>query len=149
MEVSGRLATTEALRAVSQAFALAEASGIRAAICDARELLRGPGGLLVVAAAVAVRYQRGMRLALVGSEYHQRIGERLINFSGIGIGFRFCESMEEADAWVEPTARRVGPMATSTELRHTEEMLGSAGKARGGAKSGARRVARGNKVPAA
>ena len=149
IEVSGRLATAEALRAVSQAFALAEASGIRAAICDARGLGRGPGGMLMVAATIAICYQAGMRIALVGAPEQQRVGERLISFSGIGDGFRFCESMGEAEAWVEPTAQRVGPMATSTELRHADEMLGVGRKSRGAVKGGGRRVASGNQMPAA
>ena len=90
-----------------------------------------------------------MRIALVGAPEQQRVGEQLISFSGIGDGFRFCESMGEAEAWVEPTAQRVGPMATSTELRHADELLGVGRKSRDAVKGGGRRVASGNQMPAA
>ena len=123
IELSGRLTTAEALRAVSQAFALAEASSLRGAICDTRELRRGPGGLLLVAAAIAFGTQPGMRIAFLSRAPQEALLERLIRYSGSPTGLQVVETLAEADAYVEPVFRRNGPHFGSTELRHAEELL--------------------------
>ncbi|MGE5594497.1 MAG: hypothetical protein ACM3S1_00520, partial [Hyphomicrobiales bacterium] len=86
LELSGRVTTDEALRAVSQAYALAEAGAILGVLCDLTPLDRGPAGLLLVAAAVAAGYREGMRLAFVGGEHQARAAERVVRFSGLREG---------------------------------------------------------------
>ena len=123
VELSGRLTTAEGLRAVSQAFALAEASSLRAVVCDARTLRRGPGGLLLIAAALSFRLQPGMRIALLGVAGQQALVERLIRYTGSPTGIQFVESASEAETYIEPVLRGSAPVLSSTELRHAEELL--------------------------
>jgi hypothetical protein len=123
IDLSDRLTTAEALRAVSQAFALADASALPAAICDIRNLRRGPGGLLVVAAAISFRLQPGMRIALVGTAGQEPLVERVIRYTGLTTALQFVESPMEAEAFVEPLLRRGSALLGSTELRHAEELL--------------------------
>lgn len=109
VELSGRVTTDEALRAVSQAYTLAEAGGIRAMLCDLGALRRGPGSLLVVAAALAGGYSDGLRVALVGARDRSRMLERLVRFSGIGAGIGAFSTIEDAGAWLRPVLREVRP----------------------------------------
>ncbi|MBE7518135.1 MAG: hypothetical protein HS107_02730 [Thermoflexaceae bacterium] len=123
IELSGRLVTSEALRAMSQAFAIAEAGSLNTAICDVRALHRGPAGSMVVAAALAIRFQKGWKLAFVASESQMRFLGRVIRFSGLREGIRVVSRPEAAEAWLLPSlraSRRPG----STERRHAEQLLG-------------------------
>lgn len=126
IELSGRLTTDEALRAVSQAAALAEAGGLRAIACDMRMLHRGPARSLGVAAMVALRFQAGMRIAFIGTLQQVRAADRFVAFSGVGPGAQFFESTADGDAWLEPVLRRAGPLAASTERRHATDLLNTA-----------------------
>ncbi len=123
VEFSGRMVTAEAVRAVAQAAALAEAGGLRAVACDLRGLQRGPAGLLKVAALVALRFQPGMRLALVGGAGQGAFADRFIAFSGMGDAVQLFEDDGDAHAWLEPVLRKAGPRVSSTELRHANEIL--------------------------
>ena len=123
IDLSGRVTTPEALRAVSQAFALAEASALVAVVCDARKVRRGPGGLLAVAATISLRLPPGMRIALLGMPEQERFVERLISYTGSATGLQFMESETEAASYLEPVLRNRSVSIRSTELRHAEELL--------------------------
>lgn len=121
VELSSRVTTDEALRAVSQAYTLAEAGGIRAVLCDLSALRRGPGSLIVVAAALAGGYREGLRVALVGARDRSRMLDRLVRFSGIGPGIDAFATIEDAGAWLRPVLREVRP--TRRSLREEAEAL--------------------------
>lgn len=118
--LSGRVTTAEALRAVSQAFTLAEAGHILAIRCDTAGLQRGPGGTVLVAAAIAARYRDGMRLSIVGDGVRRRLAERIARFSRIPAeGILAVDTVAEAQAWLQPVLRRA-PRLSGTELRHVD-----------------------------
>lgn len=123
IELSGRLVTSEALRAMSQAFAIAEAGSLTTAICDIRNLHRGPAGSMVVAAALAVRFQPRFRLAFVAHESQIRFLGRVLRFSGIRQGIRVFERSDVAETWLLP-AVHAARRSRSTERRHAEQILG-------------------------
>ncbi len=122
VELSDRLTTDEALRALSQAFMLTDASKIRGVRCDVTRITRGPGGLLMVAAALAARYRPALRIAFLAGAEQLPFVTRLIRSSGLRENLRAFESATEADAWLaaiaEPRRR-----FSSTERRHVETML--------------------------
>lgn len=119
-ELSGRLTTTEALRAVSQSFALAEADGITRAVCDVRGVERGPGNLLLVAAAFASRYQRGMRVALVSRPEQFGLVQRFARYTGGRAGVGVFVTCEAAADWLD--SEDVAPRLSSGELRHLRDL---------------------------
>ncbi|MFN8506389.1 MAG: hypothetical protein U0547_02330 [Dehalococcoidia bacterium] len=120
--LTGRVTTAEALRAASQAFTLAEAGRIAAIVCDTTALRRGPGGLLLVATALAAGHREGMRLALIGEGTRRRLAERLARYSRIPAeGIAAFESEAEARDWLAPVLRRA-PRLSGTELRHVEAL---------------------------
>ncbi|MCE7927793.1 MAG: hypothetical protein HUU14_07155 [Dehalococcoidia bacterium] len=123
IELSGRLVTSEALRAMSQAFAIAEAGTLTTTLCDVRELDRGPASSMVVAAALAVRFQPGSRLAFVARQPQLRFLQRVIRFSGIREGVLAFPAREEAETWLLPSMR-AARRPRSTERRHAEQVLG-------------------------
>ncbi len=123
IELSGRLVTSEALRAMSQAFAIAEAGSLTTAICDVRNLHRGPAGSMVVAAALAVRFQPRLRLAFVAHESQTRFLGRVLRFSGIREGIRVFGQRDVAETWLLPSVR-AARRTSSTERRHAEQILG-------------------------
>ncbi len=124
LEVSGGMRTEEALRAISQSFTLAEASGIRAIRCDILNLTKGPAGLLMLAASVALRHQTGMRVAIMGTERQLKIATRLTTFSGLRDGMKAFDSNLEADTWLRPALASSVAKISSTARRHAEAMLG-------------------------
>lgn len=123
IDLSGRVTTPEALRAASHAFALAEASALTAVVCDVRNVRRGPGGLLAVAATISLRLPPGMRIALLGMAEQEPFVERLISYTGSATGLQFMESETEAASYLEPVLRNRSVSIGSTELRHAEELL--------------------------
>lgn len=119
-ELSGRLTTAEALRAASQAFALAEAEGIRRAVCDVRGVERGPGNLLLVAAIFASRYREDMRVALVSRPEQLAMVQRFARYTGGRAGVGAFVTPEAAADWLDSEA--VAPRLSSTELRHLTDL---------------------------
>src|SRR6185295_10850251 len=95
---SDGLNTNEALRAVSQGFALAEAGGVTDIFCDLREVVRGPSNLLVVAAALASHFSDGTRIALVVGEEQVRWVQRFVRFSGVARGINAFLDPAQAEA---------------------------------------------------
>lgn len=119
-ELSGRLTTAETLRAVSQAFTLAEADGITRAVCDTRGIERGPGNLLLVAAAFAARNREGMRVALVSRQEQFALVQRFARYTGARAGVGVFTMLETATSWL--TSREAPPRLSVTELRHFTEL---------------------------
>lgn len=123
ISVGQRLNTEETLRAISQAFTLADAVGIRAICCDVSALERGPGGALAVAAALACRYEPPMRIAVIGGPWQARSARRLIRFSGIRGGMRFFVETMSAERWLAPAMIRRRLRLSLTEERHLREAM--------------------------
>ena len=114
-EASGRVGTDQALRAISQAFALADAGVLARILCDARAIERGPH-LGTIGAALSTRCRRGLRVALLVRSEQRSSAERLIRLAGAPLGLRAFESMAGASAWLAPqTAGYASP-----ERRHLE-----------------------------
>lgn len=82
-EVSGRLSTEEALRLISQGFALAEAGAITDLLVDVRGVERGPGQWLVLGALLASRMADPMRLAVVAGTAQEPAARRILRYSGL------------------------------------------------------------------
>ena len=123
IELSERLTTEESLRAMSQAFMLTEASKLRGVHCDVTRITRGPGGLLMVAAALASRYRPALRVAFLGNAAQLPFITRLIRFSGVRENLRAFESSAEADMWLEAVLVQPQKRLSSTARRHAETML--------------------------
>lgn len=123
VDLSGRLTTSEALRAVSQASTLAEAGNLHAVLCDLSAVRRGPGGLLLVAAALAARYRAGMRIAFVAPEPGARLAERFTRFTGLGEAVALLPTAPAAEAFLAPAIRKP-PRMSQTEIRHARQVLG-------------------------
>jgi hypothetical protein len=127
VQIWGRVTTDEALRAISQAFTLAEASHIQAISCDISGLTKGPARLLVLAASVTLRYQPGMRIALTGTTRQLGIATRLAKFSGLREGMQAFDLRLDADNWLRPALVQAGTKLSSTARRHAETLLGVGG----------------------
>ena len=69
VRASGQVGPEEALRAVSQAFALAEAGSITRATCDLSAVEGGSSGIVVLGAAFASRVQPSQQVAIVISSW--------------------------------------------------------------------------------
>lgn len=121
-EFSGYVSTGEALRAASQAFALAEAGHLDRAICDLRGVERGPEGLQVVRAACAGRIPPGARVALVAGPAQRRLARWLARMGGRHGAVAEFPSREEAEEWLGQEQPRI--RLSSTELRHLRELAG-------------------------
>ena len=119
--LSERLSTEEALRAVSQTFALAEAGNLTTIWCDLQSLERGPANLVVVAAALSARYQEGMRIAFIARAEQVRLLQRLVRFSGIRQGVNGFLEAAQAEAWLSLPARN-NAILSSTGRRHARDL---------------------------
>lgn len=133
----GWLSTEEALRAVSQAFALAEAGSLDHAICDLRGVDRGPESLPVVRAAVAWRMAPRARVALVVAPRQRRLARWFARQAAERGAIGDFLSMADAGAWLAPNhpKRRL----SSTELRHLRELAGRGAPAVGDDSDASRR----------
>lgn len=108
IDLADRITTREALRALTQAFALLEAGELKAARVDVRRVVRGPGGILLLATALATRRAPGQRIALVTGPFQARLAMRFARFSGLGPAISVFESTLEADAWLGDDEEQVG-----------------------------------------
>lgn len=104
VELSGRVRSSEALRAISQSAVLAEASGLRAILCDITKIERGPGSLLLIATALNASHRPGMRIALLVTSAQRRMATRLVRFSGLRREMAVFEDAGGAHAWLVETA---------------------------------------------
>lgn len=105
--LSGRVATAEALRAVSQAAALARADELDRFLCDLRDVERGPGSLLAVAAAIAVHLRPGMRIAFVARDEQRPTVRRLIRFCGSPAAMHVANTRQAAARWLQARRQRM------------------------------------------
>jgi len=112
-EFSGRVSTEEALRAVSQGFALAEAGNIERSLCDLRGIEEGPESLSIIAAAFSTRLMAGQRVALLVHEAQLPTVRRFGTFTHVGGGLGAFSRASDAEEWLAK-----GPsMQVSTTLR--------------------------------
>lgn len=126
IEMSGRVTTGEALRALSQAMALVDASRLASVSCDVSEVTRGPGGLLMLAAVFSSRYRYPTRVAFVGAAAQVRFVQRFINFTGHAYAMGFFTPVENADGWLVEAPKQPGAVRlASTVERHARILLGS------------------------
>jgi len=117
---SDRVTTAEGLRAISQAFALADAGSVTSALCDLTGIERGPANYLELAVALATRIRPGMRIAFVASRAQRPFVSRLARFSGIGDGLGLFETRTNAEQWCNGESR--GRQPSSREMRHYREL---------------------------
>ncbi len=121
-EFSGTVTTEEALRAVSQAFILAEASNVTRAICDLREVENGlaHGSLSVIAAGFTARLRAGLRIAVVCTPAQLPVARRFARFAKIGEELGVFTRATDARAWIasSPNGR-----ISETLLRHMRAIV--------------------------
>ncbi len=120
MTFSDRVTSAEGLRAISQAFALADAGAVTAALCDLSDVRRGPGNYLELGVALATRIRSGMRIAFVAGRAQRPFVRRLARFSGIREGLGLFETRQEAERWLSAAAG--APAPSSVRRRHYQEI---------------------------
>lgn len=113
---NGQMAPEEALRAVSQAFALAEAGGISRGLCDLSALDRGSRGIVVLGAAFASRFQPAQRVAVVCAPRQRSFCRRLARLSHFEDNFGLFTRADDARAWLAGAQRR--SQLPETSRRH-------------------------------
>ncbi len=118
VRASGRLTTSEAQRAVTQAFTLADAVNLHAVCCDMTEVERGPGNWMAIASLIRLHFQPPMRVAFVGTAYHARALQRLVRFSGVRRGIRVFGTTMAAEAWLTPVMSQGHQRLSLTEDLH-------------------------------
>ena len=121
---SGLVGPEEALRAVSQAFALAEAGRITRAACDLTAVEGGASAIVVLGAAFASRFQPSQQVAIVCVQRQLALCRRLARLSGFGDNVGLFTREQDATSWLDTSRRPRG--LSSTARRHF-----SAGKAAG------------------
>lgn len=107
IECSGEVVAAEALRAVSQAAALAEAGNIWALAVDVSQVERWPTSGRVVAAAMAGVHRDGLRVAWITPAAGCATVERLARLAGLQDAFRTFDSEAAAAAWLDVARERV------------------------------------------
>lgn len=125
---TGSVTTEEVLRAVSQAFVLAEASNVTRAMCDLREVADGlpHHSLSVIAASFTSRLQTGQRIAMLCTPEQLRVARRFAKFARIGEELGVFTRESDAQEWAggAATAR-----VSETMLRHMRAIMEDAGTA--------------------
>lgn len=124
ISLSGRVPTAEAARAVSQAFALAEAGGRQRLLCDLRDVTRGPEEPAVLVSQVRARADANLRFAFVGNGKQLRMARKLAQEAGISLQSGVFTRLEDATAWLAGGAQRKYNRMSGTERRHAEHLLG-------------------------
>jgi hypothetical protein len=117
VECSGRMRTVEALRAVSQVAALAEAGEIWALLVTVDDAARGPAARDLLAAALAANRRDGLRVAFVVAAPAQRYISRLVRGFEAAGNIRLFATEDEARRWLTTAQLR----STATVLKDTEE----------------------------
>lgn len=110
---SSRVPLSEALRAVSQASAMAEAGDAQRVLCDLRAIELGPTGTDVLAAALASHDLAGWRLALVCSERQRGPAVRFARRTGVREELGVFTREDDARAWLDAAVRT----SVSTTMR--------------------------------
>ena len=115
LELSGRVPTGEAARAVSQAFALAEAGQRTRLLCDLRGVTLGPDEPGVVASLIASGSSPALRIAFVGNAEQLRQAGKLARLSGITGQSGVFSRVADAEAWLARTASKRGSPTTTVK----------------------------------
>lgn len=113
---SGYVGPEEALRAVAQGFALAEAGGISRAVCDMTALTHDASSIVVLGAAFASRFQPGQRMAVVCNPRQLSLCRKLATLSRFGENFGLFTREADARAWLTAASRATH--VSPTALRH-------------------------------
>lgn len=121
IEVIDTVTTSEALRAISQAHLLIQATPGAPVVADLRELAVGPADQALVAAALAGACEPGHRIAVVASLPQQRRLERLLATAGVRHLVCLFENPATAMQWAEALITPL-PSLSETELRHLREL---------------------------
>jgi hypothetical protein len=112
VECSGDLATTECVRAVSQAFALAEAGNIWALQVELDAVEHCPSGSDIVGTALAAGHREGTRVAIIASGESRPFARRVARQSGLRDAVRVVDDEDEARRWLsiarEPVTHSAG-----------------------------------------
>lgn len=108
--------SAEALRAVSQALALAEAGGITRILADVTGMTDGPDPV-VLAAALGKRLDAPMRLAVTCTAGQLAHARRVANLAGAGSNLGVFTRGEDAEAWL---ASNPGKRVPQTNALHFE-----------------------------
>lgn len=98
--VSGLVDPEEGLRAVSQAFALAEAGRISRALCDLTGAGRDASSITILGAGLAARLTPPQRVAVVCTEAQLAFCRRLVHRSGFGENLGIFTREGDARAWL-------------------------------------------------
>lgn len=98
--VSGRPGPEEAMRAVSQAFALAEAGSISRALCDLIAVGRDAPGIAVLGATLVARIGPDQRVAVVCAKTQLAFCRRLARRTGFGDNLGIFTREADARAWL-------------------------------------------------
>ncbi len=113
---SGPVGPEEALRAVAQAFALAEAGEIARATCDLTGVEGGSSGIIVLGAAFASRFQPTQLLAVICSPRQLALCRRLARLSALRDNVGIFTRESDAVAWL--LAPRGARALSVTARRH-------------------------------
>ncbi len=130
IEASERLSTAEALRMISQGFALAEAGALTDLVVDVRQVRRGPGQWLVLGALIASRMEPMMRLAVIAGPQQAGVARRILRYAGLRDRARLVADEREAVRWFAERFRQrreVSPEPGDVALREAEEIRPTAG----------------------
>lgn len=113
---SGEVTTSEALRAVSHAYSLAEAGGISRALCDLRSVETGPlPSISVIAASFATRFSPGERVAMLCTEEQLNHARQFARFARMGEELGVFTRLGDAEEWLASQAYR---RLSRTALQH-------------------------------
>lgn len=122
--VSEQVAPEEALRAISHAYALAEASQLTRALCDFTALTRPVApSMVVLGAAFAARFAAEQRVAVLCAPAHLSFCRRLARLSGFGENFGLFTREADARNWLEANA--TAAYVPETTRRHLEASTGT------------------------
>jgi len=107
IELSGRVSTAEATRAVSQALALAGAGGRTRAVCDLTGVRLGPEELEAVAAVLKC-HASVLRMAFVGRGPQLTAAIRFAELASLERFSGVFTTIADADAWLGDQSRSTG-----------------------------------------
>lgn len=114
---SEELTARESLRAISQAFALANAGAVARALCDIRGVSSGPPveALAPIAASLRARLGTGQRVALLCWPAQLALVRRFARAASGGCEVGVFTRDEDARQWLESAA---GQRLSTTAMRH-------------------------------
>ncbi|MEO8539152.1 MAG: hypothetical protein ABI577_05380 [bacterium] len=122
----GQVAPEEALRAVSQAFALADAGNLTRAVCDFREMSRSSGNVIVIGAAFASNFESRHRVAILCDRRQLSLCRRLSRLAGFDERLGVFTREADAEDWLMASPRT---QLSRTTLRHFEADAEAPGQA--------------------